>query len=147
MIEELLAGIWAQVAPILTAVGIVLLAYTAVFQLGLAAWTYVDIRSRSESLFVQLLSTLLVLLVGLPGFLVYYLLRPHEKIAEADARALEREYILHDFEQRPLCPPCQRGSEGDFLLCPYCHTPLKKKCPACGRLMDLTWQVCPYCGQ
>lgn len=147
MIEELLADAWAQVAPILTVVGIVLGIYAAIFRLGLTIWTYVDIRSRSESLLVQLFSTLLVLLTGLPGFLVYYLLRPHEKITEADARALEREYILQDFEQRPVCPTCQRGSEPDFLLCPYCHTPLKKKCPACGRLMDLTWQICPYCGQ
>ena len=147
MFDEILVNIWAQVAPVLTVVAIVLAAYTAVFQVGLAAWTYVDIRSRSESLLAQLLSTLLVLLTGLPGFVVYYLLRPHEKISEADARALEREYLLHDFAQRPVCPTCQRGSEPDFLLCPYCHTPLKKKCPACERRMDLAWQICPYCGQ
>lgn len=147
MIEELLQNILSQVLPVLKIVGIVLLVYAAVFRLGLTVWTYVDIRSRSESLFVQLLSTLLVLLVGLPGFLVYYLLRPHDKLVDADARALEREYILHEFEQRPVCPTCQRGCEPDFLLCPYCHTPLKKKCPACGQLMDLTWQICPFCGQ
>ncbi len=147
MIEELLGDFLAQALPVLKIVGIVLACYVAVFRLGLAAWTYVDIRSRTESLLAQLFATLLVLLTGLAGFLVYYLLRPHEKIAEADARALEREYILQDFEQRPVCPTCQRGSEVDFVLCPYCHTPLKKKCPACGRLMDLTWQICPYCGQ
>lgn len=133
--------------PVLKWVGIVLGIYAAIFRLGLTIWTYGDIRSRSESLLVQLFSTLLVLLTGLPGFLVYYLLRPHEQLIEANARALEREYILQDFEQRPICPACQRGSEPDFVLCPYCHTPLKKKCPACGRLNDLTWQICPYCGQ
>jgi RNA polymerase subunit RPABC4/transcription elongation factor Spt4 len=147
MIEELLAGILEKVLPVLTIVGTILAIYAGVFRLGLTVWTYVDIRSRSESLLVQLFSTLLILLTGLPGFLVFYLLRPHEKISDADARTLEREYILQDFEQRPVCPTCQRGSEPDFLLCPYCHTPLKKKCSACGRLMDLTWQMCPYCGQ
>jgi RNA polymerase subunit RPABC4/transcription elongation factor Spt4 len=143
-----LQGLLDTVLPILKWVGIVLGIYAAVFQLGLTVWTYGDIRSRSESLLVQLLSTLLVLLTGVfGGFLVYYLLRPQEKLIEANARALEREYIMQDFEQRPICPTCQRGSEPDFILCPYCHTPLKKKCPACGRLNDLTWQICPYCGQ
>jgi len=144
---EILQGIWEQVRPILEIAGIVIAVYLGVIWLSLVAWTYQDIRSRSESLLVQLLSTLLVLLFFAPGYWVYLLLRPKETLAEAYARSLEREYLLQDMEERMVCPTCQRGTEPDFILCPYCHTPLKKKCPACGRLMDLTWQVCPYCGQ
>ena len=144
---DILQGIWEQVLPYLTVAGIVIGVYLILIWLSLVVWTYQDIRSRSDSLPVQLLSTLLVLLFFAPGYWIYLLLRPRETLAEAYARSLEREYIMQDMEERPVCPTYQRGTEPDFLVCPYCHTPLKKKCPACGRLMDLTWQVCPYCGQ
>jgi RNA polymerase subunit RPABC4/transcription elongation factor Spt4 len=136
----------APALPILRWVGIGLGIYLILIQLSLAVWTYEDIRARSENLLWRLLSTLLVLLFGLFGVLVYLLLRPKEKLAEVYARSLERAYILQDIEERPVCPTCQRGVEPDFVLCPYCHTPLRKKCPHCGRLMDLSWQRCPYCG-
>ncbi len=139
--------IWAQVLPVLRVIGIVLGIYLGVVWLSLSVWTYQDVRSRSESLLAQLFSTLLVLLFFLPGYWVYLLLRPKETLAEAYARTLEREYIMQDIEERPVCPTCQRGVEPDFVLCPYCHTPLRKKCASCGRVMDLTWQICPYCGQ
>lgn len=144
---ELFEELLAQVLPILKWVGIVLGIYLGVVWLSLVIWTYQDIRSRSESLLVQLFSTLLVLLFFLPGYWIYLLLRPKETLAEAYARTLEREYIMQDIEERPVCPTCQRGIEPDFVLCPYCHTPLRKKCASCGRTMDLTWQICPYCGQ
>ena len=139
--------IWAQVLPVLRIIGIVVGIYLGVVWLSLTVWTYQDIRSRSESLVAQLFATLLVLLFFLPGYWVYLLLRPKETLAEAYARTLEREYIMQDIEERPVCPTCQRGVEPDFILCPYCHTPLRKKCATCGRVMDLTWQICPYCGQ
>lgn len=144
---EMLQDLFNQVLPILRIIGIVLAIYLGVVWLSLVVWTYQDIRTRSDNLLVQLFSTLLVLLFFAPGYWIYLLLRPKETLAEAYARSLEREYILQDMEERPVCPTCQRGVEPDFLLCPYCHTALKKKCPACGRLMDLTWQICPYCGE
>ncbi len=136
----------APALPVLRWVGIGLGVYLLLLQLSLAVWTYEDIRARSENLFWRLLSTLLVLVTGVFGVLVYLLLRPKEKLAEVYARSLERAYIMQDIEERPVCPTCQRGVEPDFILCPYCQTPLKKKCPHCGRLMDLSWQRCPYCG-
>jgi len=146
MLDELLKQIEPAI-PYLVGVGIGLGAYLGVVWLATVVWTYWDIRMRSESLLAQLFSVLLVLLFPLAGALVYLLVRPHEKLAEVYARNQEREYIMQAFEERSVCPTCQRGAEPDFLLCPYCHTPLKKKCPICGQLMDLTWQVCPYCGQ
>lgn len=144
---ETVQAFLVRALPILEIVGYILGIYLAVVWLGLVVWTYQDIRARSESLPAQLLATLLVLLLFLPGYWLYLLFRPRETLAEGYARALEREYIMQDIEERPVCPTCQRGVEMDFVLCPYCHTPLRKKCPACGRLMDLTWTVCPYCGQ
>ncbi|MGC8874436.1 MAG: zinc ribbon domain-containing protein [Chloroflexia bacterium] len=136
----------APALPVLRWIGIGLGIYAILFWLSLAIWTYEDIRARSQNLLWRLLSTLLVLLTGGFGVVVYLLLRPKEKLAEVYARSLERAYILQEIEERPVCPTCQRGVEPDFVLCPYCYTPLKKKCPHCEHLMDLSWQRCPYCG-
>jgi predicted amidophosphoribosyltransferase len=32
------------------------------------------------------------------------------------------------------------------MVCPSCHTKLRKNCHQCGRLMELAWNLCPYCG-
>jgi hypothetical protein len=31
------------------------------------------------------------------------------------------------------------------VVCPNCHTRLKKTCHQCSRLMLLPWNICPYC--
>jgi hypothetical protein len=36
--------------------------------------------------------------------------------------------------------------DAHWLICPHCHTRLKKACPDCDALMELQWKVCPYCG-
>jgi RNA polymerase subunit RPABC4/transcription elongation factor Spt4 len=59
---------------------------------------------------------------------------------------LEEEALLQDLEERLVCPGCKRKIQPDFIICPDCHTRLKKSCPHCRRLLHLKWNVCPYCG-
>lgn len=132
--------------PILTVVGFVFGFYFLAFLLSLVIWTFRDIRSRSRDIFVQLLATLLVLVLNLPGLILYFILRPQETLAEAYQRSLEEEALLQDIEERDSCPACKRPIEPEYLFCPHCHTQLKKACPSCGRLLHLTWGLCPYCG-
>lgn len=109
-------------------------------------WTYRDIKSRTRDILIQLLSVSMVLFFNLPGLLLYILLRPRETLTEAYERALEEEALLQGIEEREVCPGCGRKVQKDFILCPYCHTTLKKACRACGRLLHLSWEICPYCG-
>ena len=37
--------------------------------------------------------------------------------------------------------------EKEWILCPYCHTKIKKKCVHCGNPIELPWNICPYCGE
>jgi RNA polymerase subunit RPABC4/transcription elongation factor Spt4 len=119
--------------------------FIAALWISLVIWTFRDIRSRSRDIFAQLLATLLVLLLNLPGLLVYILLRPPERLADAYERALEEEALLQDIEERLLCPGCKRQVKDDYILCPSCHTSLKKQCVRCGRILHLKWDLCPYC--
>ncbi len=132
--------------PILLVVGFIVGFYLLAFLLSLVIWTFRDIRSRSRDILVQLLATLLVLLLNVPGLLLYFILRPQETLEEAYQRTLEEEALLQDIEERDSCPGCRSPIQPDYLFCPHCHTQLKKACPTCGRLLDLSWDLCPFCG-
>lgn len=119
--------------------------FVAALWISLVIWAFRDIRSRSRDVFAQLLATLLVLIFNVPGLLLYMLLRPPERLAEAYERALEEEALLQDIEERLLCPGCKRQVKEDFIICPSCHTSLKRPCVNCGRILHLKWDVCPYC--
>jgi RNA polymerase subunit RPABC4/transcription elongation factor Spt4 len=126
-----------------------LAAFMVAVWVSVVIWTFRDIRSRTRDILAQFLATLMVLVffpLGGLGFLLYYILRPSTTLAEMYERSLEEEALLQDIEDRLACPGCNRTVEEDFMICPTCHTRLKKACPACGRLLHMRWNVCPYCG-
>ena len=124
-------------------------AYFVAFWFSLIVWTFRDVRARSRDIFTQALGTLLVVPpppVNLAGLVLYLILRPRETLSEAYERSLEEEVLLQGIEDVEVCPACKQLIERDYMVCPQCYTPLKKKCPECGRLMELDWTVCPFCG-
>jgi RNA polymerase subunit RPABC4/transcription elongation factor Spt4 len=121
-------------------------AFLAALWIALVIWTYRDIRGRARDPLVQILSTLLVAVLNLPGLLVYLILRPTRTLEEEYQRTLEEEALLQALEDLPLCPGCERRVKDDWQVCPNCHTRLKKACQECGKLMELPWNVCPFCG-
>ncbi|HWQ11844.1 MAG TPA: zinc ribbon domain-containing protein [Roseiflexaceae bacterium] len=132
--------------PILTVLGWALVAYTILLWAASVLWTYRDIHARSEDVLVQVLAVSLALVLPFAGVLLHMILRPRQTLAEKYERSLEEEYLRRDLEEKYVCPTCQRGTEPDFVLCPHCHTALRRRCPACDRTIDLTWSLCPYCG-
>jgi RNA polymerase subunit RPABC4/transcription elongation factor Spt4 len=102
-------------------------------------------RARTRDAFAQLLASLMVLVLGPFGILLYFMLRPRETLAEKYERSLEEEALLQDIEERHICPGCKQPIEPDYVLCPICHTRLRQSCVHCGRLIHPRWSVCPYC--
>ncbi len=121
-------------------------AYYVLLLFAIAVWAYRDIRSRTQDITAQVLAVALVLVLQLPGVILYLLMRPKLTLAEKYERALEEEYLRRDIEDSHVCPNCQRGVEAEFIVCPYCITELRRRCQQCDRTIDLTWQICPYCG-
>ncbi|MBX3056121.1 MAG: zinc ribbon domain-containing protein [Anaerolineae bacterium] len=121
-------------------------ALLAALWISLVIWAFRDMRARSRDPFAQLLAALVVAALPVVGIIIYLILRPRETLAEAYERALEEEALLQEIEERPRCPGCSRTTEPNWLLCPYCHTRLKKACPDCNSLLDLQWNICPFCG-
>jgi RNA polymerase subunit RPABC4/transcription elongation factor Spt4 len=123
----------------------VVTALLVAFWVGLAIWTFRDIRARTHDIFAWILATVLVLVAGPIGWLLYFLLRPRETLAEAYDRQLEEEALLRDITTRRACPTCQTVTEADWLVCPRCRTDLRRSCAHCNRPLELDWVVCPYC--
>lgn len=137
-----------DIGKILLAIVAFISAFTAAFWMSLIIWTFRDMRLRSRDIFAQLLASLVVLIFGPLGLLIYLILRPQETLSEAYARTLEEEALLQNItEEQPVCPECKQRIEPDFIICPACHTELRKACPSCGRLMLMRWDICPYCAE
>lgn len=121
-------------------------AFLAALWLSLVIWTYRDIRARARDPLARILAVLVVALLFLPGGVVYLILRPPRTLEEEYQHSLEEEALLQSIEDTPLCPGCGRRVKENWLVCPNCHTRLRKNCHQCGRLMELPWNLCPYCG-
>jgi RNA polymerase subunit RPABC4/transcription elongation factor Spt4 len=143
-------GILNTIQPFIVMFAALLAAFLTATWIGAVIWAFRDIRSRSRDIFAQVLATLMVLvffpLFPVPGLLLYLILRPRETLAEVYEHSLEEEVLLQGIEERMACPGCNRRIEEAFMICPTCHTRLKKACPSCGRLLHLRWNICPYCG-
>jgi RNA polymerase subunit RPABC4/transcription elongation factor Spt4 len=134
------------IASYLTLAAAVVGALLAALWLSLIIWTFRDMRLRSRDPFAQILAALVVALLPGVGLLIYLILRPPETLAEAYERALEEEALLQEIEERPACPGCSRAVEPGWILCPHCHTRLRKRCLDCDSLLELQWNLCPFCG-
>ncbi|MCC6148132.1 MAG: zinc ribbon domain-containing protein [Anaerolineaceae bacterium] len=121
-------------------------AFIASLWLSLIFWTYRDIQSRSRDKLLRILAILIVAVLFLPGILIYLILRPPQTMEEEYQKSLEEEAMLQTIEERPACPGCSRKVQEGWMVCPNCHTRLKKTCHKCNRLLELPWNLCPYCG-
>jgi RNA polymerase subunit RPABC4/transcription elongation factor Spt4 len=121
-------------------------AFLAALWLSLVIWTYRDIRRRARDPLARILAVLVVAVLFLPGIVIYLILRPQRTLEEEYQRTLEEEALLQSIEDATLCPGCSRRVKDNWIVCPNCHTKLKKNCHQCGRPMELPWNLCPYCG-
>jgi len=121
-------------------------AFIAALWLALIFWTYRDIRSRARDPLARILAVLVVAILFLPGIVVYLILRPPRTLEQEYQQTLEEEALLQSIEDSPLCPGCGRRIRDNWVVCPSCHTKIKKTCHQCGKLMELPWNLCPHCG-
>lgn len=118
---------------------------TTLFWASLVIWAFRDMRLRSRDPFAQILAALLVAAIPFVGILAYLILRPPETLTERYERALEEEALLQEIESRPRCHSCTRIVKSKWVMCPSCHTELKKVCIECNHLLELGWTRCPFC--
>jgi RNA polymerase subunit RPABC4/transcription elongation factor Spt4 len=138
---------WNNVSLVVLGLAAFFGAFLVALWASLVIWTFRDMRARTRDAFAQILASVMVLVLGPFGVVLYFILRPSETLAEKYERSLEEEALLQDIEERHICPGCKQPIESDFVLCPICHTHLRHPCIHCGRLIHPRWSLCPYCGQ
>ncbi len=143
---EVIQEFLANILPLVRLGAIFLGAYAVLLCAASVLWVYRDIRRRTEDISVQVLAVGIVLLLPFLGIPLHLILRPPQTLAEKYERTLEEEFLRRDLEEQFVCPECQRPIEPDFILCPHCHTQLRRRCDSCQKVIDLTWRICPYCG-
>jgi RNA polymerase subunit RPABC4/transcription elongation factor Spt4 len=121
-------------------------AFLVALWLSLIIWTYRDMKARAHDPLLRILAAILVALLFLPGIVIYLILRPAHTLEDEYQHTLEEEALLQSIEDIQVCPGCSRHVKENWMICPSCHTRLKKTCHQCRKLMDLSWNLCPYCG-
>lgn len=112
---------------------------------SLIIWTFRDIRLRTKDRLLRILAVLVSTVLFVPGVFIYILLRPQKTLDEAYQNSLEEEALLQTLEEFSTCPGCSRQVLDAWIVCPDCHSRLKKKCPKCDHSLQLSWEICPYC--
>ena len=120
-------------------------AFIVALWVSVVIWTYRDIRKRTGDRLLQVLAILIVTILFLPGVLIYLVMRPQQTLEEEYQKTLEEEALLNAIDATPHCPGCSQKVDEKWLICPDCHTRLKKSCHHCGKLMELQWNICPHC--
>jgi hypothetical protein len=138
---------WNNVSLVVLGLAAFFGAFFVALWASLVIWTFRDMRARTRDAFAQFLASLMVLVLGPFGIILYFILRPRESLAEKFERSLEEEALLQDIEERQICPGCKQPIQPDYVLCPICHTNLRTPCIHCGRLIHPRWSLCPYCAE
>jgi len=121
-------------------------AFLAALWLSLVIWTYRDVRQRARDPLARILAVLVTAVLFLPGIVIYLILRPSRTLEDDYQQTLEEEALLQSIEESALCPGCSRRIKDNWIVCPNCHTKLRKNCHKCAKLMELPWNICPFCG-
>ncbi len=88
-------GSLTNLATLLSAWGA---AFLVALWLSLIFWTLRDARTRMKDSRTQLLAVLVVVLLFIPGVIIYLLLRPPQTLEEEYLRTLEEEALLRAIE-------------------------------------------------
>jgi predicted membrane channel-forming protein YqfA (hemolysin III family) len=119
--------------------------FLVVLWVSLIIWTFRDIRLRTKDRLLRILAILVSTVLFIPGVFIYVLLRPQKTLDEAYQNSLEEEALLQTLEEFSTCPGCGRQIVDTWIVCPDCHSRLRKKCPKCGNSLILSWEICPFC--
>ncbi len=117
--------------------------FFVILWISIAYWTYRDAKSRGAMAGYW---TIVALMFPVFGWLIYLVVRPHERVEDKQERELEiksKEAALA--QTGAVCPACMKPVERDFLICPHCLKRLKKPCAECEHALKLNWTICPYC--
>jgi predicted RNA-binding Zn-ribbon protein involved in translation (DUF1610 family) len=129
---------------LLPAAIIFVLVILATTWLGVLFWVARDITIRSRNLLVAAASVLLVLILNIPGLIIYLMLRPSATLEDNKDYALLYQSILD--KDVYLCHSCQLPVHAEHKHCAHCGVAQTLKCAECNYKVNAAWNHCINCG-
>ena len=80
-------------------------AFAAAAWVASAIWAYYDVARRTQDIYVRMFATLMVLVFGPIGAVLYLILRPRETLDDAYLRALQEEALLREISPSGVTAP------------------------------------------
>jgi len=131
-----------------------LVIYFTIVWIAILAWVIKDITNRTNSIILQFISILLILLLTPLWVFIYLIIRPSRTVFEKYYKEIEDNLdifsdIVDDkiFSDREKihCYKCKTPIGPDFKFCPKCKIELKWDCKSCWKHLYKWWKICPYC--
>lgn len=130
--------------------------YFFVIWLAILIWVVKDISNRTNSILLQILSILIILIFTPLGIFLYLLIRPSKTVFEQYYHEVEEnlDILARIIDQKTEhqaatwssdCPECGYEVQKDYIICPNCKHTLKYECEACKKEIRENWKVCPFC--
>lgn len=127
-------------------IGSILTFLLVVFWLVIVGWVWIDSGERTSKTYARVVYVLIVLLLNIPGLIIYLIVRPSETIEEIYWADLERRYLKYETADLGDCPKCGDQLFPGNVYCSNCGYELKKKCPNCEVVIDKRDKYCSFCG-
>ena len=129
--------------------------YFFIIWIAVLVWVIKDISNRTNNIFLQIVSILLIVFLTPLWVFFYLLIRPGKTVLEKYYQEIEDNLeILSsivkdkvDGAEATECHTCGYQLDTDFIFCPGCKTKLKEACHGCEKEIRKWWEVCPYCGE
>lgn len=117
-----------------------------IFWLVLAGWVWIDSGERTSNVRTRIIYLLLIVILNIPGLVIYLIIRPSETIEEIYWEDLERRYLKYETAGLGDCPECGTQLFPGYNFCINCGYEVKRKCPNCDVMIERTAGFCPHCG-
>lgn len=131
------------------------LLYLFIIWFFIIVWVIKDISNRTNNIFLQFISILIVIIFPLFWIILYLIVRPKKTLFDKYSEEIEENLNCLNLEIKEKiwkknfelinCPKCNKKIEKEFKFCPYCKIELKKECLKCHKLLEIDWNKCPYC--
>ncbi|MDX9739308.1 MAG: zinc ribbon domain-containing protein [Candidatus Dojkabacteria bacterium] len=126
--------------------GSILFVLLIVFWLVLIGWVWIDSGERTSNLTIRIVYLVLVLILNIPGLIIYLIIRPSETIDQIYWADLERRYLKYETSELGDCSKCGAQLLPGYVFCTNCGNEIKKECPKCKVMISKGSKFCAYCG-
>jgi len=126
--------------------GTALFVLLGLFWIVLIGWVWIDSGERTSNTSYRVIYLLLVIILNIPGLIIYFIIRPSETIEQIYWADLERRYLKYETAELGDCSKCGSQLLPGYIYCTNCGNEIKKKCPTCGVMIGKNVKFCAYCG-